>query len=650
MSGLTPLSQLQTLLGRCRVRVDGVTKGAGFFVAPGFVLSCAHVAGAVTGKKLPVWWDGREYEAAVLASSDAPSGAARLWPYPDLSILKVADGPAEHPCVWLDGLLPASGTWVTTAGFADTYAPGSERLAELMRRGTMTLDGGRMLELDGEINLGLSGGAVLSHRTGGVCAVIKATRKKDSDMGGLATPVDALRLLDIDVYRTVVREHDRFHAGPGGKEWARLSDQLGDQDGHGCAPPTLSRTEHRQLLGLIADLRDTPSPGPGLLTGSFVVAAGPDTPPPDRYPLIDRRDVFTELAAQMRPEGQQLPYELAFAADLARTAATPGSGDSDVARQLRNRVLIAAGRMELGDEAESRLADPPASGSRSSVIGKLRHSRRERNLYHVMVWRYISENDIVPAATESGAMPLSQAIEHLARLLPEQIDIMGGVGKPGLIELILPLEALDEDFSAWRLWPERSYYTLGRKQHLVVRPLERHEMPALHYAWTQRWQQLEGKAVGESLVCVCGRDRQQQDALDATFNNDPALASLALAGSPRSMPVSQAYEVAIASGVPMMVWRRSAEACPRGNDAVCGIPGRDSCSGDAFYARLCKALATTERDALPEKVRELRNAVLTDPCEDHVGEHVVLLWDDPARQIPRRSLAPALPAEEGCSQ
>ncbi|MER8073269.1 trypsin-like peptidase domain-containing protein [Streptomyces sp. NPDC094034] len=661
----SPLSLLQDHLGTCRVRVHGVTQGAGFFVAPGYVVTCAHVAGARPGTRLPVFWSDTEYEGTVLTAS-APARGRELWPYPDLAVLRLPDAPSKHPCVWLDTMLPSVGTRLTAYGFSDIFEPGraSERAAALTRGGNTGPRAGSMLELvDGEVNKGLSGGPVLSHESGGVCAIVKATRLQNTSMGGVATPVSALRLLDAEVYRTLIRAHDAFHGQH--DQWVRLSDRVSAYDVSGPSEGpdvVLNPMEVRQLLASFSRLPVEPMdevPRPAHRAGAeaesvarpsgtrshvaaFLAAAVEGTFPPAEYPLLDHRDVFTQLAALMLPEAGELPYELAFATDLARKAATAGPAYQGAVQQLRDRVLITAGRLGLGDEIQRRLADGPASEVRPSIIGRIRHSTHDRRLYHVMVWRYRSAEDVVPAVPESTALPLSQAIEHLIGLLPEQIEIMGEVVGPGLIELILPREALDEDFASRLLWPRFSWFSLGRKQHVVVRPLERHETPSLHAAWAERWQQLDGRAVGEMVVCVCGRGDQHQVALDASFDSDPGLAALALAGSPQSPPVSGAYEVAVASGVPMMMWKRSSPACERGDSGRCGVPGRQACPGNEFFAELCAVLADTKRDELPETIRRLRSDAQVPPTQEgHLGHHIVLLWDDPRRQIPRGPLAPA---------
>ncbi|MFI8520846.1 trypsin-like peptidase domain-containing protein [Streptomyces sp. NPDC085481] len=683
MKKSTALSHLQAHLERCRVHVTGATRGTGFFVAPGLVVTCAHVAGAERGAVVEVVCDGGTYEGVIRAASPAPRGnrsRGELWPYPDLAVVELRDPPAGHPCVWLDAMPLPSGTELTAAGYSDVYETGvaAERSTPLRAGGCQVFQGGPMVELrDGEVNHGLSGGPVLSHRSGGVCAVVKATRRKDSDLGGLGTPVAALRLLDADVYRELIRAHDVFHAAD--DRWARRSDLVtgggtvrGGEDEDEGATAVLGPGEVRRLLGALAAL--PPRDRPGAHTAAFTAAAPEGCRPRPVPPIVDHRDVFTDLAALMEPDPGVLPYELAFVADRVKEATQGGErwrDCGDTARWLRYQVLIIAGRLLLGDEAVQRLESggqgmdgvaagqagagagagaeaaggAGAGGDRPSVIGRIRHSMRDRRLYHVMVWRFRSARDITPAGPESDAMPLRQAIEHLAGLLPEQVEAMGGVAVPGLIELILPKEALDEGFPQLPLPPPFDWACLGHKQSVVVRPLERHELPSLQAAVERRWEQLDGRTVGEALVCVCGRDDQHRAALGASFELDPTLAALALAGSPRNGPVSDAYRVAVASGVPMMMWHRDSVACERAGGPSCQVPGRRSCPGGAFLAAARTHLDTTARDELPERVRQLRlEAQLPQHEGGHIGDDIVLLWDDPRRRIPRVPLAPA---EEG---
>src|SRR5262245_19992192 len=89
-------------------RLDGGVCGSGFFVAPGWVLTAAHVVGEAD--RVLVVPDqlvsDRPVAATVAARSGAPDGTA-LWPYPDLALLRLAAA-LDHPCVWLHAGAPVN--------------------------------------------------------------------------------------------------------------------------------------------------------------------------------------------------------------------------------------------------------------------------------------------------------------------------------------------------------------------------------------------------------------------------------------------------------------------------------------------------------------------------------------------------------------
>src|SRR5262245_60829549 len=104
---------LEDLLRDCTVRVTGgPMPGAGFFVAPGQVLTCVHVIGDST--TLMVHWerDGQPTlevpvsgRVAVLSDRGRPIPALDR-DYPDIAVLKV-EKLEGHPCVDIDTEWPS---------------------------------------------------------------------------------------------------------------------------------------------------------------------------------------------------------------------------------------------------------------------------------------------------------------------------------------------------------------------------------------------------------------------------------------------------------------------------------------------------------------------------------------------------------------
>lgn len=170
---------LYELLADCTVRIlSGGASGTGFFVAPGQVLTCAHViANAQQGgvQKLPikVFWKGQEYSAQIVAFRDPD--------YPDLALLQAPI--SDHPCVLLQGGAEPF-IELYTYGYTGSDSPGAST--------TFACEGwaGDNYELlkfkEGQVVPGMSGSPVLNRQTGNVCGIIQFTRDRNNALGGKA--------------------------------------------------------------------------------------------------------------------------------------------------------------------------------------------------------------------------------------------------------------------------------------------------------------------------------------------------------------------------------------------------------------------------------------------------------------------------------
>ncbi|MEV8554902.1 trypsin-like peptidase domain-containing protein [Streptomyces sp. NPDC051917] len=200
--------------------------GSGFFIAPGWLLTCAHVVGkggaaVCRGESaMSVTW--LERTRADGWAERTGTGTARLlapgleaaqavrdrWSFPDLALVRVS-GADDVPCLWLADREAGPRTPVGLYGW-------SVQTGELgIRHGDGEIAGAdaRALLLTGSLPVGgLSGGPVLDLRHGSVIGVIKGRRTED----GVAVPVTALsELLDLRdggrTVREVLRAHDLHH-------------------------------------------------------------------------------------------------------------------------------------------------------------------------------------------------------------------------------------------------------------------------------------------------------------------------------------------------------------------------------------------------------------------------------------------------------
>ncbi|MCF1598707.1 VMAP-C domain-containing protein [Streptomyces muensis] len=626
-----PSAQLIRSAQDCLVQVRGRTAGSGFLAAPGYVVTCAHVAG-VTGSAVELTWQGKQLRGTVLAASPAPAGEG-LWPYPDLAIVALQDAPEDHPCVWWHDQIPMGGQKLTAAGHSDKYRYQPEALTSTFTcQGDQFFDGGLMLRLkQDEVTPGMSGGPVLDLSVGGVCAVVKATRMDSTDMGGLATPIGALRCLDPTAYRALVRAHDGFHAED--ERWPCLPAGHDAPRARAILPPRTQRT----LFGLLAA---APTPTPEDLVPAFLRAAGRYATPP-QLPLHEHRDVISELQAFVVAE-RAVPTTLLYVDAVARELPGP-LGD-----KLRFLIVMRAESLGLDGHDLARHGKAPharSTGPRSVMI-RLKPSAVDPSRYHVAMWRYEGPHAISPAAAESDALPLQEALTRARSLLPEQLAILGRSGDgPAMVELIVPQDLMEQEFDEWKPWARKAWSSLGRRHPVVLRDLERFDDDEFHQYWRNRWTRFMagGTSGGRTMALACN-DETDQEMLEGWIESEPSLAALVLAGTLRDSSSGAVLEVALASGVPVILWRRSdPRRCPASTRSGCphriprGCPdGEDAgpCPAEVFFTDLRTDVTVAAPAQWPERVRQLRGMAATAPVGGHHAKDLVLLWDDPDRRLP----------------
>ncbi len=192
-------------LRACTVRIDigGAPKGSGFFVAPGHVLTCAHVL-----ESLDLTSANAVEAISVSDVRDAPYTVMSVpddWPDDDLAILRVT--PAnQHPCVLLIPGLRLFDRFLTF-GYPERHREGLAR--PLVAQG-MTGDERLQSLGEGQIEPGMSGAPVLNLRTGGVCGVLSRTRDASQDLGGYAIPIEKLKIRSPALTRQNQAYHEAY--------------------------------------------------------------------------------------------------------------------------------------------------------------------------------------------------------------------------------------------------------------------------------------------------------------------------------------------------------------------------------------------------------------------------------------------------------
>lgn len=603
--------RLAALLRGALVQIlTGDRVGSGVLIAPGFALTCAHVV-PPAGSRVTLRWNDAVHAGTVRAGTvryASPRTPAGAWLYPDLAVVEVDEPPDGHPCAWLDQRWPSVGDQLLVLGYSDTYRAGAVPSPALVTYdGTRRHGEGEMLQLAGrEISAGMSGGPVLNTVTGGVCGVVKATRLANAPMGGLATPARALRQMEPDLYRRIVRTHDRHHAS--GTTWTAVLDTLDPaSDGE------VGASEERRLRGLLAGM-----PVPTDLPGRLLRVLGPLYQPAPDEPILDHGDAVTELGEQVPPR-EGLPYVLAYATDLATHGGAAGVG-------LRDWVMETAGRLRLGPAVTARLGGGSTPAPVTSVMVRMRPAGNDPHRYRLTIWRYGGPGLVVPALDDSVAVPLAEAWSRLREWLPGQIALLSSQGARVEVELFLPRHLMDTDIDQWRLWPDEHWSTLGRRYAVVVRDVARLEDNRVRYPWERRWDKLAGQGVGRSLELIPCADRRGHEELEGWIEPEEGRSAFVFASSPVSPAARPAFEVGLPAGVPVMIWRRSGCGGCEGPDGVC--------TADRFHSALRDALGNTPIAQLPDRVRGLRNEATGPGSGGHCGHGIVLLCDDPRRRPP----------------
>jgi hypothetical protein len=203
---------LTDLLESCTVRIDvGEYSGTGFFVAPGVILTCAHVAKPQPGKNpaIKVIYRKKVYKLEKISPKDIFTDD-----YPDLALLKV--NIPRHPCVYLDGNFQV---WDKFYSYGYTFNQPKGEGTTVNCEGIYDEEY-RLIKLkEGEVQQGSSGSPLLNSRTERVCGMIQLSRDTESERGGFAFPIESIGLY----FSKVIQNNKNFHKRD--KRWVNAGSQ-----------------------------------------------------------------------------------------------------------------------------------------------------------------------------------------------------------------------------------------------------------------------------------------------------------------------------------------------------------------------------------------------------------------------------------------
>lgn len=198
---------LAYLLVRSTAKVEvngGMESGAGFFVAPGYLLTCAHVvAGANQGQgTIKIVWNRQKYSASIEQITDKA--------HPDLALLKI-EGISNHPCVYLATDVQLQDD-LYTYGYPEGPTNGDSIISEYIGP---TGESEVLLTLAwSNVRPGFSGSPLLNLRTGAVCGLVKRTMGEGTVLGGRGVPIEHA----LEAFSSLKTWQKQFHTQDG--QWA----------------------------------------------------------------------------------------------------------------------------------------------------------------------------------------------------------------------------------------------------------------------------------------------------------------------------------------------------------------------------------------------------------------------------------------------
>ncbi|MFE0136628.1 trypsin-like peptidase domain-containing protein [Streptomyces sp. NPDC059037] len=640
--------------------------GSGFFIAPQWLLTCAHVVGkggaAVwrSEQAVGVVWQGGTATGRVVLAKPRPSVPEEnrsRWEVPDIALVHVPDA-RDAPCVWLSERPPSIPAEISLHGWSRETGDLGVRdgLGQAQAHDTRTLLLTGVLPVEG-----VSGGPVVDRESGAVIAVVKAVGRSE----GLAVPVTALHeLYDLpggDVLHTVLREHDRHHLRRyregGSDDWTRTQLKLRTRGAPGLTPDL-----RVHLYGLLAELPPPSGPGEVMKLVEKVksrVLADDFRSPIEQSPRSWREGAgllhdLPDIRGKAKPHELDLDAVLLYAAKVARHTALTRR-DTAAPQALRDLADWVTFRSEMarGPIAEEigRALAPVLNGTDvapppTATVRENRSRARADVLVEVgepdyggrYPWRVkllFDGRDVSPFDGDDRGVPRSQLRRTLRGPLAGALRQGDSGENLAAVEALLPRQLFDEPIDAWRLIPDGAdddydewdppYMPLGRRRVVVIRDRRRNARDAIP-EWRRLWNAADGP-----LAAVPLRDEAAVSGHGPSVRRESRPAAFGrLMGAERgSVPVYcghvehgdgfAAMSTALAAGHPLALWRRNGQ-------------NHDDCQ--EFHDRAGRFLAKAGSAAgLRERIQELRVHASTPELAADSGwaDGIAVLFDPPDR-------------------
>ncbi|MFE7614153.1 trypsin-like peptidase domain-containing protein [Streptomyces sp. NPDC057496] len=649
--------------------------GSGFFIAPSWVLTCAHVASEGRGRQVDVVYrTARGGETVtvggtVVAALPEERPATGGWPSPDLALIQLLR-PVDHPCVYLSerstGL--KRGMYYF-AGWADGGAGAPKRLGRECRVvGSIddwSDDDEQMLIEASQLYPGMSGGPLVDLARGEVVGVLKS--RSDDAPGGTAIGIERLRTLPVpesaataesdDPYQAVFHAHDRYHADrhdnpvDGEETWADVQRDLGTTAG-----PALTPQQRVDLLGRLAKLPPPVSTRNllDILGGLGHVYRPVGVPAPRGWRdglgvLYDAREGDEALKLVLRycmgVIAAERPYSVPstklaedalwdWVKETAKNRLGPPFRLEMTRLRHRERYDPAQDAPDRHDPAPydpagygrelgpRRDPEPSAGGPDGPprpapfVLLSLQARAWEPGSYDWRIVAFPSGQD-VPMTEDSQGTAVGDLRGRLAAPLTEAFRLCDEPGNPAVLQVSVPLVLLDLEVEEWRLPPDGR--PLGVQRPVVVRCSDERPEPSDDGFREReaRWNRTRTGPMRAAVVDCADALRVSVPAVtelrELGYETVPVLCRYGGSGDAQSLA---GFVRVLDGGFGVALWRRPGSEPA----AVC----------TEFHLRVGDVVAGSRpADQLPRRIHELRKGVFAGQAETYWSHGVVLMFDDP---------------------
>ena len=649
-----PAEILPPLAAAATVRIHGTEPGnpflgSGFFVAPNWVLTCAHVAQAegeetlvgAPGRAVCVGYGGRLLKAVVEWAEPSAATGSGGWPAPDLALIRLLDRDVDHPCVWLTERTAKGYTtnpvayfgWLGLDGELVSYS------GHCAVSGQLGLGSGDVLRLsnDDEMPQGLSGGPVVDLVRGEVIGVLKA-RRAGRD-GGLAVSVQQLRRVPgaddpaDDLYHRVMSAHDLYHADR--HRFTPDRDFYGWIDAHAEIGAAVGRAltpgQRTVLLGRLAQL-PPPSAARVLHEAVTEVRGGSATGLPlaprawrdglgllyDLRMGISEREAVLRYAVHAATAERSVPAEQSVERALWEWAEEAAAAQG-LSRIFRNNLVTERLSRLRARGARTPEPEPPALRTRSEAQVEIIPRGWEPGRYDWRVTVVPESGEVDCVQEDFRGTDFADLPARLAVPLTEAFRRCDEPGYTAALQLALPGSLVGFAADAWRLGALDSR-TLGASRPVVVRrtdpPPDEDEFVAEERGG--RWRALRHR-VPDAKVLDCDEAACGPVPEDDELRTLPYYTLPVLCRSGSAAP--EALHRLVRSGYPVALWRRE----PVAPERVCS----------AFHRGAVDTIRSAHTAAgLPAALAWLRAEVADGVPEAFWSSGLALLYDDPTRPLP----------------